>query len=386
MAGVLPPLALTDAMLTSSTAAEPGVGEAAWTTGATFAAGDRAILGSPTATVTMTIASPGVVTWTANGLPNGAAVVLTTSGALPTGLTAGAVYYVLNRTTNTFQLTDIVGGAPIVTSGSQSGTHTGTAQIHRVYESLVGTNSGNPPAVDDGTKWLEIGPTNRWAALDLERNTRTWSASPYTNVLTPGQRVDALFLGNLVANAVTITITSSAVTVYSATIDLNDRPVFNWYDYFFKRFATKPTVLKLDLPPYTNAIITITITRTSGLVGCGSIVIGSQEYLGTTQHGAESEARNFSKIERTEYGELAELVKRRSVPKSNQTIRFDKSRTRAIQELIEALNAMPAVWYGLDEDDSGYFEALLILGIYKVMKLNLAHAEHGLLTAEYEEI
>ena len=386
MAGVIPPLTITEARLTSSTAAEPGTGETAWTVGATFALGDQAILGSPSSTVTMTIAAPGVITWTANGLPNGTPVVLTTTGALPTGLTASTIYYVVSRATNTLRLSETVGGAPITTTGSQSGTHTGTAQVHKIYESLIAGNIGNYPAIDDGTKWSEVGPTNRWAALDLERNTQTWSASPYTVVITPAQRVDALFLGALVADLVTIGITSGGPSVYSVTVDLTDRPVGDWYEYFFKRFATKPSVLKLDLPPYTNAIITITITRTSGLVGCGAIVLGSQEYLGETQHGAEAEARNFSRIERTEYGDLAELIKRRSVPKSNQTIRFDKSRTRIIQELIDALNAEPAVWYGLDEDDEGYFEALLILGIYKTMRLNLAYAEHGILTAEFEEI
>ncbi len=76
------------------------------------------------ATVTISIASPGVVTDTAHGLSAGAPVVFLTSGALPTGLTAGTWYYVLSTTTNTYQLAATPGGAAINTSGSQSGTHT----------------------------------------------------------------------------------------------------------------------------------------------------------------------------------------------------------------------------------------------------------------------
>ena len=75
-------------------------------------------------TVTITIASPGVVTWTAHPLSNGNAVILSTSGALPTGLTAGTTYYVVNKATDTFQLAATIGGTAINTSGSQSGTHT----------------------------------------------------------------------------------------------------------------------------------------------------------------------------------------------------------------------------------------------------------------------
>lgn len=75
-------------------------------------------------TVTITIASPGVLTWNAHGMSNGTAVRLTTTGSLPTGLTAGTTYYVVNAATNTFQLSATLGGTAINTSGTQSGTHT----------------------------------------------------------------------------------------------------------------------------------------------------------------------------------------------------------------------------------------------------------------------
>lgn len=80
-----------------------------------------------TATVTMTIASPAVVTWTGHTLQAGDRVILTTSGALPTGLTAGTTYYVVNPATNTFQLAATPGGSAITTTGTQSGTHTATS-------------------------------------------------------------------------------------------------------------------------------------------------------------------------------------------------------------------------------------------------------------------
>jgi microcystin-dependent protein len=80
---------------------------------------------SASATVTITIASPGVVTWTAHPLQNGDPVRFSTTGALPTGLGTGITYFVVNATTNTFQVAATRGGAAINTSGSQSGTHTG---------------------------------------------------------------------------------------------------------------------------------------------------------------------------------------------------------------------------------------------------------------------
>ena len=115
---VIPPVAMTEAMLTSSLAVEPAVGEVAWASGNTYYAGDKVILGSPAATVTITIAAPGVVTWTAHGLPDGTPVVLTTTGALPTGLAVSTVYYIVNSTTNTVQFSATSDGAPITTTGT----------------------------------------------------------------------------------------------------------------------------------------------------------------------------------------------------------------------------------------------------------------------------
>lgn len=80
------------------------------------------------ATATITIAVPGVVTWNAHGLPNGAKVRFSTTGALPTGLTAATDYFVVSAAANTFQVSATKGGAAITTSGTQSGVHTGTSQ------------------------------------------------------------------------------------------------------------------------------------------------------------------------------------------------------------------------------------------------------------------
>jgi len=84
-----------------------------------------------TSTVTITIATPGVVTWTAHGLKTGNRLQLTTTGALPTGLAASVTYWVVVIDANSFSLaTSLVNAAAatrIATSGTQSGTHTATA-------------------------------------------------------------------------------------------------------------------------------------------------------------------------------------------------------------------------------------------------------------------
>ncbi|AKO97601.1 MULTISPECIES: hypothetical protein [Marinovum] len=85
----------------------------------------------PTATVTLTIATPGVVSWTGHNLTAGRPVTFSTTGALPTGITSGTIYYVSEDglEEDSFRITATPGGSDIATSGSQSGTHTATSSV-----------------------------------------------------------------------------------------------------------------------------------------------------------------------------------------------------------------------------------------------------------------
>lgn len=78
-------------------------------------------------TFTVTIASPGVVTLTDHGLETGDCVELTTTGALPTGLSANTNYYVIYINSSTFGLAtsyaNAIASTDIDTSGTQSGVH-----------------------------------------------------------------------------------------------------------------------------------------------------------------------------------------------------------------------------------------------------------------------
>jgi hypothetical protein len=85
---------------------------------------DLVALWIKSATFTVTIASPAVVSKVGHGLDDGDPWVASTDGALPTGITAGTTYYVKAIGANSFQLTDVPGGTAVNTTGSQSGTHT----------------------------------------------------------------------------------------------------------------------------------------------------------------------------------------------------------------------------------------------------------------------
>jgi len=368
-------------MLTSTTVAESDY--SAWASGSTYALGDRVMMSTRAGTVTISVASPAVFTWTGHGLPNGTPVTLTTSGALPSGLAVGEVYYVIKRTDTTFQLSTDVDGAPVVTIGAQSGTHTATAQIHRNYESLVASNVGNPPPTTSGTKWLDLGPTKRWAPFDYLRETGATDTGPMVYQITPGERVDSIGLMGMIADSVSVVVTVSGVPVYTYAETLSTRSSAGWRHYFFNPFTYKADLGLFDLPPYTNAVITVTLTRTSGAPTLGGLFLGRSIYLGRTLYGANAAARNFSSFDRSFAGD-AQFVRRRSVPVKQFSARVSKDNSSNVLALQEQLNAVPCLWSGLDDPRHPYFQPLFVFGVFQKLDLTMDREGEALLIGEVE--
>jgi hypothetical protein len=96
---------------------------------------------------TVTIASPGVVTSAGHGFTGGEIVRLTTTGALPTGLNTTTDYFVKYINANTFNLSLTDGGASIITTGSQSPTH---SYLRSDWGLGDGSTTFNIPWIDVG--------------------------------------------------------------------------------------------------------------------------------------------------------------------------------------------------------------------------------------------
>lgn len=84
---------------------------------------------TPESVVEISQASPGVVSWPSHGLFAGQPVVFTSTGTLPTGLTANTVYYIVSAglTDNSFSVAATAGGTPIATTSDGTGVHTVSA-------------------------------------------------------------------------------------------------------------------------------------------------------------------------------------------------------------------------------------------------------------------
>lgn len=75
-------------------------------------------------TATVSVASPAVLSWPTTAPAAETPFYLTTTGALPTGVTAKKIYYVLSPSGTSSNFAAEPGGTAINTSGTQSGVHT----------------------------------------------------------------------------------------------------------------------------------------------------------------------------------------------------------------------------------------------------------------------
>lgn len=264
-----------------------------------------------------------------------------------------------------------------------------STSTHKKYESLQASNTGHALPVPPETEtswWIEVGVTNRWACLDLARNTQSVGASPMVVTVTPGRRINSIALMGMEADTARIVMLNGATTVYDQSHDLKLRRVRDGYEYCFKPFDLQPSVVAFDLPPFSASTITVTLTRTTGTAKLGSLVVGNYVFMGSTEYGAVNDALNFSTISRDLYG-TATLVPRRTLPKN--TVKLSAPRA-ILADLLDArslLNAVPAVWCGMDDDGaSDFFEPLLILGIYQQFSIGMDTFSHASVSLQVEEI
>ena len=135
--------------------------------------------------VTISIGSPGVITLPAGfSFPDGTTFTFNSTGALPTGLTVGQVYFVVNSTGGTFSVSTSIDGPAITTSGGQSGLQ----YISQRGVDLADVGDADTPIyqnymlVSDASRFVLVFGTNDYGSNILNPMLIRWSdqEDPYT--------------------------------------------------------------------------------------------------------------------------------------------------------------------------------------------------------------
>jgi hypothetical protein len=254
--------------------------------------------------------------------------------------------------------------------------------IHKIYESLEAGNVGNSPPTSP-TKWVEVGPTNRWAVFDESGGTKSTGTSPVSWTIETG-RIDSVAVLEIEnANSVQIIGYSpsegSPGIVYDETYTLDDTTVVvNWFEYFFSPIRKGTEVLVTDIPPYQDLELTV-IVEGAGELSVGTILFGNSTEIGLTSLGAKSGIIDYSRKEVDQFGR-ATLVKRKFSKRMDVTLLVDNSIVDSVQYLLSDLRATPVLWVAA----KGTYELLTIYGFYRDFSIDISYPNQSLCTLEIE--
>lgn len=262
---------------------------------------------------------------------------------------------------------------------------------HRIYRRLVAGTTATIPENDIAgypgvttPNWEDYLPTNRWACFDQEVNTQTVQASgPLTVTIAPGVIVNGLTLLEMVGDSVTVSMTDGAAgpTVYTRTVSLVTSLVTDWFQYFFEPFTQQGTLVLLDLPPYLNGRITVSLTG-SGAVKLGGLVVGTVYPIGKAQLGASAGILDYSSKKVDDTTGVVKLVKGKYRKTMRVQLQVENGAINKVHDVLTGLRATPVVWVGV-EDSSDYLP-LVVFGFFKDFSLSVAYPSCSYYSLEIE--
>lgn len=227
-----------------------------------------------------------------------------------------------------------------------------TTATHRVYENLIAGTNATPPedALTGATpRWLEVQPTNRWSCFDNSITTATVQASSVSYRITPGQVVNGITLQNVDADSVRIRMVDPvAGTVYDKTTTLGRVPVSGWHPWYFSRRPVSDAVVHVDLPSYYGADILIDVTKTTGNVSIGMVLMGYPYTIGMgVQYGAKVGITDYS-VKTTDTFGNTYFRERSFAKRASFEVVIPNEELDATYTLLASLRATPCLWVGSD--------------------------------------
>jgi len=263
-----------------------------------------------------------------------------------------------------------------------------TAGVHKVYEALVNVTGGSTPEVDvlaAVPKWAEVSATNRWKAFDTKVGSQTSQATSITYTLTPGVVVDSVAFLNMDAATIRIVSTDPVVgVVYDKTTDLISTVitgvagVYDWYTYFFSSEFKLADLVLIDLPPYLNTVLTITITYTGGTAKVGGIVLGVLANLGITQYSPTVGIHDYSIKEVDDFG-VYSVTQRAFSKRMSCDIIIEKASIADVQNLLASYRTTLLVWIGSED-----YASLIVYGFYKDFNIIISYPSFAICSIDIE--
>jgi hypothetical protein len=265
-----------------------------------------------------------------------------------------------------------------------------TTGVHKVYEALVDVTGGDSPEDDvlnAVPKWLEISSTNRWKAFDEKVGSQTSQATSITYTIEPGVIVDSFAFLNMTCATIQVVSTDPIEgEVYNETISMLSTEItgvsgiYDWYTYFFSSNSVITDVVRFNLPPYSAAVLTITITLADGIALCGGIILGPQAFLGNTQYSPSIGIRDYSVKQTDQFGNQT-LVKRSFAKIMTADMTVETASISDVQNILASYRAELIVYVGDDNTP-----ALIVYGFYKDFNIVISYPAYAICSLDVEGI
>jgi hypothetical protein len=257
-----------------------------------------------------------------------------------------------------------------------------TIGIHKVYESLKAANTGNYPPdnlIGDDPWWLEVSATNRWKMFDYIVQSQTENAYLIQITITPGEAINSIALLSLDAASISIVMNDPvAGNVYSEYIVLEASEVIlwqsgtvwsvdeEWQGGSFDELVEK-VALRIDLPSYPNASITVTISSSGATAKCGVFIIGTYKDLGETKYSPSFGIIDYSIKEADDFGNYT-VLERAFSKKVSASFFMGTSEHESVLRFLTHYRATALLWI-LSED----FNTTLAYGFYKNFTMTIPY-------------
>lgn len=248
---------------------------------------------------------------------------------------------------------------------------------HMVYKRVTNGASPEEPEKDiTGVNWAVGGATNRWAMFDMLAATPTRTRGPVTLRLRPG-RITALAM--LLASDGRVTMEMH--DAYNARVwgpvklSTDATPINDWDDYFHAPFMPVGNIVRLDLPTYTDGVITIQV-EAAGEWSLGWLVVGNAQPLGKTLQGPRLRGRNGSLVERNKNtNELIDVHRMREISLVSQNTVLSKQHAIRARAALTGAYSVPCVFMGLEHQADPYAELLTLLAICTNYEMDLSRPD-----------
>ncbi len=239
-------------------------------------------------------------------------------------------------------------------------------ETHRLYRCAADhtSDAGSRPDLAPD-KWVDVGPTMRFAPFDLYVNTKALADGEIVYEISPGGYVDAISLFGL--QGLTYKIEAEGHE-WEREGSLFEDPE-GWFEYLFLPQRSVDRVVVSDIPFIPNPTFKITISAPDEVATVGTILLGELVDLmpsvtdgraqGGVQYGAVAEPVSYSYIKTEEDGSTR-IVRRHSATNMQCNAVLPQQDADRAVGILHGLLDRPSAW--IPSRVAGY-TALTVYGL-----------------------